>query len=58
MRQQIEPVANGEVRIVVEVKKPDRHNVVLTKSMYIDLARAKSEALVDVYSLLTRYKIV
>ena len=54
MRQQIEPVANGEVRIVVEGKKPDRHNVVLTKSMYINLARAKSEALVDVYSLLNK----
>ena len=54
MRQQIEPVANGEVRIVVEVKKPDWLNVVLTKSMYIDLARAKSEALVDVYSLLNK----
>ena len=52
MRQHIELVANGEVRIVVEGKKPDRHNVVLAKSMYIDLARAKSEALVDVYSLL------
>ena len=54
MRQQIEPVANGEVRIVVEGKKPDGHNVVLTKSMYIDVARAKSEALVDVFSLLNK----
>ena len=31
MRQQIEPVANGEIRIVVEGKKPDRHNLILTK---------------------------
>ena len=35
MRPQIEPIANGEVRIVVEGKKPDWHNLVLTKSMQI-----------------------
>ena len=34
MRQQIQLVANGEVRIVVEGKKPDRHNLVLKKSMF------------------------
>ena len=38
MRQQIELVANGEVKIVVEGKKPDRHNPVLTKSMFLLVA--------------------
>ena len=38
LRQQIELVANGEVRIVVEGKKTDRHNLVLTKSMFLLVA--------------------
>ena len=38
MRQEIELVANGEVRIVVEDKRPDRHNLVLTKSMFLLVA--------------------
>ena len=38
MRRQIELVANGEVRIVVEGKIPDRHNLVLTESMFLLVA--------------------
>ena len=38
MWQQIELVANGEVRIVVKVKKPDRRNLVLTKLMFLPVA--------------------
>ena len=38
LRQQIELVANGEVRIVVEGIKPDWHNLVLTKSMFLLVA--------------------
>ena len=36
--QQIELVANGEVRIVVKGKKPDRRDIVLTKSMFLPVA--------------------
>ena len=35
MWQQTELVANGEVRIVVEGKKLDQHNLVLTKSIFL-----------------------
>ena len=38
MRKQIKLVPTGEVRIVVEGKKPDRHNLVLKKSMYVLIA--------------------
>ena len=61
MQQHIEPVANGEVRVVVESKKPDRYNLVLTKSMFLlavfDLLRSVCFIFKDHFDSCKKYPI-